>query len=72
MAEEKETLQTTNMKEVNQAIKAIGILTKMFNRKRMSTEEYQKQMTEQLLRLDSKRNYMEYLQGIGQAAPSAR
>jgi len=64
--------QTMNMKEVNEALHTIKILTKQFTKKRMSISDYQKGMTEQLIRLDSKRDYMEYLKSIGQQAPSAR
>jgi len=60
------TAQTTNMKEVNEALRAIKVLTERFSRKRISTADYQKEMTEQLLKLDSKRDYMEYLENIGQ------
>lgn len=69
---EKETKQTMNMKEVNEALHSIKILTDQFSKKRMTTANYQKEMTEQLIRLDSKRDYMEYLRSIGQHAPSAR
>ena len=64
--------QTTNMKEVNEAIHTIKLLTDQFSKKRMGTEEYQKRMTDQLLKLDSKRDYMEYLNNMGQQAPPAR
>lgn len=63
----KETTKgTTNMKEVNEAIHTMDILMKLYKRKRMTTSDFQKKMTEQLVKMESKRDYLQYLSNIGQ------
>lgn len=61
--------KTINVKEQNEAIKSIESYTKMYKRNRIKTAEYQKAVTENLIKLDSERDYAEYLKNIGQPYP---
>lgn len=64
--------QKMDMKEINEAITSIEFHTRLYRKKRITTEEYQKAVTQQLLRLDSTRNYQEYLRNMGQDSLPAR
>lgn len=57
---------SVNVKEINQAVKTIEMLTNQYKRKRMSTEKYIQSVHESLSKLTSERNYWEYLKNIGQ------
>ena len=67
--EEKEGKQTMDMKQVLESKKTMEILMRLFKKKRLSIPEFQQKMTEQLLKLDSKRGYLDYLESIGQLEP---
>lgn len=62
-------METINIKEKQQAIKNIEKLTYLYNLKRISTTDYQRAITENLFKLESKRDYAEYLKNIGQPYP---
>jgi hypothetical protein len=55
-----------NMVKVKESISAIEFLTKQYKRKRMTTENYIKQIHQNLANLDTQRDYLEYLKNIGQ------
>jgi len=55
-----------NVKEITDAVKTIELLTSQYKKKRMSTENYIKHVHENLAKLTSERNYLEYLKNIGQ------
>jgi len=55
-----------DMKQVFESEKTMEILMTLFKKKRLSIPEFQQKMTEQLMKLDSKRGYLEYLESIGQ------
>ena len=57
---------SVNVKEINEAVKSIEMLTTQYKRKRMSTDKYLSLMNESLSKLTSERNYAEYLKHIGQ------
>lgn len=57
---------TVNVKEINESVKTIEMLTSQYKRKRMSTDKYLSFMNESLSKLTSERNYVEYLKHIGQ------
>lgn len=57
---------SVNVKEINQAVKSIEMLTNQYKKKRMSTDKYIQSMRESLSKLVSERNYLEYLKNIGQ------
>lgn len=57
---------SVNVKEINEAVKTIEMLTSQYKRKRMSTDKYLSLMNESLSKLTSERNYAEYLKHIGQ------
>lgn len=55
-----------NMMAINESIKTIEFLTSNYKKKRMSTENYIKQVHENLSKMTSQRNYLDYLKNIGQ------
>jgi hypothetical protein len=55
-----------NVVKIKESVKAIEFLTKQYKRKRMSTEDYIKSIHENLSQLTTQRNYLEYLNNIGQ------
>ena len=57
---------SVNMVKITESIKAIEFLTKQYKRKRMTTESYIKLIHENLSNLTTQRNYVEYLNNIGQ------
>lgn len=57
---------SVNVKEINEAVRSIEMLTTQYKRKRMSTDKYLSLMNESLSKLTSERNYAEYLKHIGQ------
>ena len=65
MEKNKET-GTVNVKCINESINSIESLTKMYKSKRMSTENYIKNVHECLSKMTTQRNYVEYLKNIGQ------
>jgi hypothetical protein len=54
-----------NVKLITESVNSIELLTKMYKRKRISTENYIKQVHENLSKLTSQRNYLEYLKNLG-------
>ena len=57
---------SVNMVKITESIKAIELLTTQYKRKRMTTESYIKLIHENLSNLTTQRNYVEYLNNIGQ------
>ena len=57
---------TVNVKEITEAVKSIEMLTSQYKKRRMSTENYIKHVHENLSKLTTERNYLEYLKNIGQ------
>jgi hypothetical protein len=57
---------TKNVVARNQALKNIDSLLTRYKRKRMSDDEFIKRINENLASLSEQRNYIEYLQNIGQ------
>jgi hypothetical protein len=57
---------TKNVVARNQALKNIDFLLARYKRKRMSDDEFIKRINENLASLSEQRNYIEYLQNIGQ------
>jgi len=66
MENKKETTGTINVAKINESIKSIECLTSQYKRKRMTTEQYIKNVHENLSNLTTERNYFEYLRSIGQ------
>mgnify|MGYP003339412138 FL=1 len=62
---EKET-GTINFLQKQDAIKNIERMTKIFKRNKLTTEEYITSIQENLSKLSDKRDYMKYLNNIGQ------
>lgn len=54
-----------NTKAITESIQSIEIVTKLYKRKRLSTENYIKSVHESLSKLTTQRNYLEYLKNIG-------
>jgi len=54
-----------NVKLITESVNSIELLTKMYKRKRISTENYIKKVHENLSKLTSQRNYLEYLKNLG-------
>lgn len=57
---------TKNIKQINESIERIENLTIQYKRKRMSEENYIRNVHEALSKMTSQRNYVEYLSNIGQ------
>jgi hypothetical protein len=57
---------TKNTVAINQTIKSIEILTNFFKRKRISQDEYIRRVNQKLSSMTSERDYIKYLQNIGQ------
>ncbi len=55
-----------NVMNIQESIKSIEMLTKQYKRRRLSTEKYIKMVHENLSKLTSQRNYVQYLKNIGQ------
>jgi hypothetical protein len=66
MEKKKNEPGSINMVKVKESISAIEFLTKQYKRKRMTTENYIKQIHQNLANLDTQRDYLEYLKNIGQ------
>ena len=63
---EKNEPGSINVAKIKESVNAIEFLTKQYKRKRMSTEQYIKSVHENLSHLTTQRNYLEYLNNIGQ------
>lgn len=63
---EKKEAGTQDVVKIKESLDAIEFLTKQYRRKRMTTEKYIKSIHENLSTLTSQRNYMDYLNRIGQ------
>lgn len=57
---------TKNTIAVNQALQSIETLTESFKRKRITQDEYIRRLNQSLASMTSERNYIDYLQNIGQ------
>ena len=57
---------SVNVKEIKQAVSEIELYTSLYKRKRLSTENYIKNVHLSLSKLTSQRDYFEYLRNIGQ------
>jgi hypothetical protein len=55
-----------NVAKIQEATKSIEFLTNQYKKRRMSTEDYIKSVHENLGNLTTRRNYVEYLNHIGQ------
>ena len=66
MSTKKNEPGSINMVKVTESISSIEFLTKQYKRKRMSTENYIKLVHENLSKLTTQRDYLEYLKNIGQ------
>lgn len=64
--ENKKETGTINVPKINESIKSIEYLTSQYKRKRLTTEQYIKNVHESLSNLTTQRNYSEYLKHIGQ------
>ena len=60
------TTGTKNIVARNKSIKNIETLISRYKRKRMSDEEFIRRINQNLASLSEQRNYIEYLQNIGQ------
>lgn len=63
---QKKEAGSVNVAKIKESVNAIEFLTKQYKRKRMSTENYIKSVHENLSHLTSQRDYLEYLNNIGQ------
>jgi hypothetical protein len=57
---------SVNVSKINESIKSINYLTIQYKKKRISTERYIKEVHENLSKLTTQRDYLEYLKNIGQ------
>ena len=57
---------TKDVVAIKTAIKDIEKLTEMFKRKRLSHDEYVLRVNKKLASMNTERDYMQYLQNIGQ------
>ena len=57
---------TINFLEKQDSIKNIEIMTKLFKRNKLTTDQYMKSVHENLSKLSNKRDYVKYLTDIGQ------
>ena len=57
---------STDIKLISETIKSIEFITKLYKKRRMSTEKYIQQMNSHLSKLSNERDYLEYLKNIGQ------
>ena len=64
--EKKNEPGSVNVKKITESTTAIENLTSQYKKKRISTEIYIKQVHENLSKLTTQRDYLEYLKNIGQ------
>jgi len=64
--EKKNEPGSVNVKKITESTTAIENLTTQYKKKRISTEIYIKQVHENLSKLTTQRDYLEYLKNIGQ------
>lgn len=57
---------SVNVAKIQESVKSIEILTSQYKKRRMSTQEYIKLVHENLSHLTTQRNYLDYLNSIGQ------
>jgi hypothetical protein len=57
---------TKNVSTIKESTKNIENLTNLFNRKRLSKEEYISRVNKKLANMSDERDYIEYLKNIGQ------
>jgi hypothetical protein len=57
---------TKNVSTIKESTKNIENLTNLFNRKRLSKEEYISRVNKNLANMSDERDYIEYLKNIGQ------
>jgi len=57
---------SVNVAKIQESVKSIEVLTSQYKKRRMSTQEYIKLVHENLSHLTTQRNYLEYLNSIGQ------
>lgn len=55
-----------NVKDINKSIKRVESLTDQYKKKRISTENFIKEVHISLSKMTSERDYVEYLSNIGQ------
>lgn len=55
-----------NVKDINKSIKRVESLTEQYKKKRISTENFIKEVHISLSKMTSERDYVEYLSNIGQ------
>ena len=64
--ENKKEPGSVNVKKITESIIAIENITTQYKKKRISTEKYIIQIHENLSKLTTQRDYLEYLKNIGQ------
>ena len=57
---------SVNMAKIQESVKSIEVLTSQYKKRRMSTQDYIKLVHENLSHLTTQRNYLDYLNSIGQ------
>jgi hypothetical protein len=57
---------TKSVSTIKESTKNIENLTNLFNRKRLSKEEYISRVNKNLANMSDERNYIDYLKNIGQ------
>ena len=57
---------SVNVAKIQESVKSIEVLTSQYKKRRMSTQEYIKLVHENLSHLTTQRNYLDYLNSIGQ------
>jgi hypothetical protein len=57
---------TVNVKVIRESIKSIELYTSLFKKKRITTEKYIKALHDNMSKMATQRDYLEYLRNIGQ------
>lgn len=57
---------TKDVVSIKEAIRDIEKLTEMFKRKRLTQDQYVLRVNQKLASMDTERDYLQYLQNIGQ------
>lgn len=57
---------TKDVVAIKEAIRDIEKLTEMFKRKRLTQDQYVLRVNQKLASMDTERDYLQYLQNIGQ------
>jgi len=57
---------TVNVKVIRESIKSIEVYTSLYKKKRITTEKYIKALHDNMSKMTTQRDYLEYLKNIGQ------